>query len=211
MTHRDTPVVRWYCLSIMAPDRSRPVERPETVWLGEQIRTRRRGRFSLETLAKRAGISSGLLSEIERGKGNPSFATLLKLAEALEMDPSDFFRFKSSSWRDDHVVRKPERQSMSFPDGRLIEVLSPRLDFPIVMWKSIYPRGFDGRTRPYTVAAETCLFLIRGELIVEDQQRDACHLGPGDSLRLEAGTTFTPQNPGPDEAESIESSTLAPL
>src|SRR2546429_5812035 len=32
---------------------------------------RRKGRMTVEELAARAGVSSGLISQIERGKGNP--------------------------------------------------------------------------------------------------------------------------------------------
>ncbi|MFJ9565143.1 helix-turn-helix domain-containing protein [Streptomyces fuscichromogenes] len=195
----------------MPPGRDKTAITPEAVWLGELIRTRRRGRFSIETLAQRAGISAGLLSEVERGKGNPSFLTLLKLAEALEMQPADFFRFNDSAWRDDHLVRKSERQRMSFPDGRVIEVLSPRLDLPVVMWKTVYPPGYDGRSVPCTVGAETSLVVARGSLVVAQQDGETWHLSPGDALRLEAGTVFGPLNPGAEAAETIEASSASPL
>lgn len=186
-------------------------QRPEAVWLGELIRSRRRGRFSIETLAQRSGISAGLLSEIERGKGNPSFSTLLKLADALEMDPVEFFRINTTTWKDERVVKKADRQRMSFPDGHLVEILSPRLDLPLVMWKAIYPIGFDGRGRPLTVPAETSLVITRGQLIIEQPDGDNLHLNQGDSLRLEAGMLFGARNSAPDITEAIGSSLMSPL
>ncbi|KAA1176969.1 helix-turn-helix domain-containing protein [Rhizobium tropici] len=187
------------------------VQRPETVWLGELIRSRRRGRFSIESLAQRSGISAGLLSEIERGKGNPSFSTLLKLAEALEMDPVEFFRISATAWKDERVVKKAERQRMSFADGRLVEILSPRLDLPLIMWKAIYPIGFDGSGRPITMPAETCLVITRGQLIIEQPDGDTLYLNQGDSFRLEAGSLFGPRNSAPDITEAIGSSLVSPL
>jgi transcriptional regulator with XRE-family HTH domain len=58
------------------------------VALGAVIRTARAGRYTLAALASRAGISTGLLSLIERGSGNPSFTTLIRIATALDMEPA---------------------------------------------------------------------------------------------------------------------------
>jgi transcriptional regulator with XRE-family HTH domain len=194
----------------MRAERDDAPERQEAAWLGELIRTRRRGRFSLESLARRSGVSAGLLSEIERGMGNPSYITLLKLADALEMEPAEFFRASASQYCDDHLVRVADRQRMSFPDGRYIEVLSPRLDLATVMWRSVYPPGTDNRKQPSAVPAETCLVVTRGRILVEFQGRSDT-LEEGDSLRLEAGVLFGVFNPGSDAAESVAASTMPPF
>ena len=47
-------------------------------------RLRDEARLSLASLAAAAELSPGLLSQIERGMGNPSFTTLIKLAHALD-------------------------------------------------------------------------------------------------------------------------------
>src|SRR5437667_6587222 len=49
-------------------------------------------RFYLET-----DFSKGHLSEILRGKGSPSVATLVKLAKALDVEVKDFFIFPDRS------------------------------------------------------------------------------------------------------------------
>lgn len=51
--------------------------------VGGAIRQARSGRYTLAQLAQRSGTSSGLLSLIERGQGNPSFETLSRIATAL--------------------------------------------------------------------------------------------------------------------------------
>ena len=53
--------------------------------VGAAIRKERAGRFSLAELARRSHTSVGILSVIERGKGNPSFDTLARIADALEV------------------------------------------------------------------------------------------------------------------------------
>ena len=52
-------------------------------------------RFYLET-----GFSKGHLSEILRGKGSPTVATLVKIAAALDVDVRDLFVFPDRSLRD---------------------------------------------------------------------------------------------------------------
>lgn len=44
-------------------------------------------RLTQEILSERACISSDYLSEIERGKKVPSLKRLIKIAEALELEP----------------------------------------------------------------------------------------------------------------------------
>lgn len=53
--------------------------------IGAAIRRARAGRFTLVQLAKRSRTSSGLLSLIERGQGNPSYETMGRIAEALSI------------------------------------------------------------------------------------------------------------------------------
>jgi transcriptional regulator with XRE-family HTH domain len=184
-------------------------ERQEAVRLGEFIRTRRRHRFSLEALARRSGISAGLLSEIERGKGNPSYFTLIKLAVALDMEPAEFFRPRSSN-RDEHIVRVADHQRMSFPDGHYIEILSPRLDLPTVMWKAVYPPGTDNRSMPFTIGTETALVVLRGRITATFQGRDI-FLEEGDAIRLEAGVRYGAGNLGESVAELLGASSTSPF
>jgi transcriptional regulator with XRE-family HTH domain len=199
----------------MTEDRKAAPERREAVWLGELIRSRRRGRFSLEALAKRAGISSGLLSEIERGKGNPSYFTLLKLAEALGMDPAEFFRFNAETG-DGRVVRAAARQLNLLPDGHYVEFLSPRLDLPTVMWKFVHPPGNDYRDKPYHLVAEIALVVIRGKILIRIQNRrdlppEDILLEEGDAIRVEAGVDYGVCNPGDEDAEVIAASSSVPV
>jgi transcriptional regulator with XRE-family HTH domain len=69
-----------------------PLETGITQVLGESLRTRREGLgLSLRGAAERAGISPAHLSEVERGRKEPSLAKLSALAEALETTPGEVF------------------------------------------------------------------------------------------------------------------------
>ena len=50
---------------------------------------RRERRFSLDQLSARAGVSKGMLVQIERGATNPSIGTLCKVAAALGVSVAD--------------------------------------------------------------------------------------------------------------------------
>lgn len=66
------------------PRRSKP-RSPEHAALGEAIRRLRLGaKLSQEQLAERAGTDLTQVGGIERGVRNPSYTTLLRLADALE-------------------------------------------------------------------------------------------------------------------------------
>ncbi len=54
--------------------------------MGVRLRALRKERkLTTERLAETAGVSAGLISQIERGHGNPSFATLVQLAHGLQL------------------------------------------------------------------------------------------------------------------------------
>jgi transcriptional regulator with XRE-family HTH domain len=102
------------------------VVRDEVERLGRLIRAARGERYSLEALAARSGVSAGLLSQIERGIGNPSFQTLLRVAHALDIPVAQLLvggaeRKPESSF----LVRTHERRHITWPkEGMSWDILS---------------------------------------------------------------------------------------
>ncbi|MFD0507806.1 helix-turn-helix domain-containing protein [Streptomyces chiangmaiensis] len=63
-----------------------PTIAPMVAAIGETVRSIRRERtLTLEQLAEASGLSAGVISQLERGIGNPAFATLVQLAHALDV------------------------------------------------------------------------------------------------------------------------------
>lgn len=64
--------------------------------LGARIKTLRKQRgWSQEQLAERVGISTQYVSNIERGKENPTLDLLLRLADGLAVSPTEMFDFEA--------------------------------------------------------------------------------------------------------------------
>jgi len=64
--------------------------------LGARIKALRKQQgWSQEQLAERVGISTQYVSNIERGKENPTLDLLLRLAEVLRVAPVDIFDFEA--------------------------------------------------------------------------------------------------------------------
>lgn len=61
----------------------------------QQIRKRRR--LTLEQLATLSGVSRSMLSQIERGQANPTFATLWNLTRSLNIDISELVGGQTSN------------------------------------------------------------------------------------------------------------------
>lgn len=62
---------------------------------GERLKKfRTEKKLSLRALADIADMDFGNINEIETGKINPTLTTIVRLAEALEIDPAGFFSRK---------------------------------------------------------------------------------------------------------------------
>jgi transcriptional regulator with XRE-family HTH domain len=58
---------------------------------------RKRRKLTLEQLATRSGVSKSMLSQIERGEANPTFAVVWSLTQSLEIDFSDLIGGSSAA------------------------------------------------------------------------------------------------------------------
>jgi transcriptional regulator with XRE-family HTH domain len=172
--------------------------------VGEVIRTARRGRYSVEQLATRAGVSSGLISQIERGLGNPSLAALLRLAQALGISPHDLV--ERPPGRQTAVVRRGGRRVYGLVSGdELLELLVPNLHRTVVITRAVVPPGWNNRASPFEAYhGDAVVHLLAGQLIVFVGQPIA--LREGDTLTLTPGPLpFRAwwENPGIEPAEVI--------
>lgn len=156
-----------------------------SVDVGSRLRELRQERGkSMRALARMSGLSTNALSMIERGRTSPSVSTLYKIAEALEIPITAFFRTEPA--KDQIVFRKAaERTRISFQRG---------------LWEGLGGEFFVGQMEPFMLTLESgassglygmihsgheFVLCLRGVLEYEvEGQRFV--LEPGDSLLFAA-------------------------
>lgn len=155
--------------------------------LGAEIRRARVGRFTVHELAERAGISVGLLSQIERGLGNPSFKTLQKIATALDLRIGQLLEAAGEDDGHPAVVRHAERTRIQFgSEGLVYELLTPSLRGRLEVLQTTVPAGFSNESHPFRHEGEECVVLLEGALSVEIEgiRHD---LSAGDAITYDSG------------------------
>lgn len=152
---------------------------------GVRLRSLRKERqLTTERLAEVAGVSVGVISQIERGNGNPSFATLVQLAHGLQLPVGQLLESNNTH---NVVVRKGERRRLDShglvtgDEGRY-ELLTPDLNGALEANWVVTPPGHDTSATPYRHNGEEFGIVLSG---VKDVYLDGvCHrLNEGDSIR----------------------------
>lgn len=179
------------------------------VALGQELRRQRRAReLTVEELAELAGVSSGLVSQLERGRANPSLSNLQKLARALGMPPVSLFSPIEPPQPSRYgVVRAGARKQLVLPqEGIVYELLTPDLNRKLEMIRSVVPVDYDTSAVPYVHEGEECVHVLRGriEAGIGDER---IVLEPGDSITYDAIVPHWWRNVGGLEGELISAVT----
>jgi transcriptional regulator with XRE-family HTH domain len=159
--------------------------------LGAALRVeRQRQGLTVQALSERSGVSFGLISQLERGRGNPSFAALHRLASALALPLTKFL----NGFEDDSMlVRAGEGRLLPVrPEERAQqrvrrEVLTPVTQTTLQMIRSTLPVGFTNEAHPYRHLGTETVTVERGSLIVVHGQR-RMELGVGDTATYGCST-----------------------
>lgn len=134
--------------------------------VGKEIRRLRTMRaMTLEQLARSARVSAGLLSQIERGRGNPSFNTLVSVAHALG---TSIARLVAGEQRVSPVVRRHERRRLDLATGQraessmVAELLNLRPDSLLEVIRIEAPPGYTTEDTPYSHQGEEFGLVLEG-------------------------------------------------
>jgi transcriptional regulator with XRE-family HTH domain len=153
--------------------------------VGEAVRSLRRGLgVTIDLLAERSQLSVGVVSQLERGIGNPSFATLVQLAHGLDVPVGRLFHIDE---RTSPVVRKAERRRLGGHDAptgnATYELLTPDLSGALeAHWVTASP-GHDTSRNPFRHNGEEFGVVISGAVDVY-VDGTKYHLDEGDSIRF---------------------------
>lgn len=147
-------------------------------------RSRKRLGMSVQSLAEAAGVSFGLVSQLERGLGNPSLNSLQRISRALGLGLGQLFVEPGAELV---VVPASERELMpedsDVPFDRQVrrELLTPRTAWVQVI-RSTLPVGFSNEARPYRHLGTETTLVEQGTLILGRAGR---------RVELSAGDTAT--------------------
>jgi transcriptional regulator with XRE-family HTH domain len=151
--------------------------------LGEHLRERRKViGLTLQTVADRAGLTAGFISQVERGLAAPSLSSLTSICRVLDLDPGTVFaqpqppgpttkQGERPVWGIDPATMSYERLTSTFPGNVLRSV--------------IIHEAPGHRSEPISHEGEEMFFILRGALTVEVESQ--CHiLRPGDSIHFDS-------------------------
>lgn len=173
------------------------------IGLGRAIKAARRGRnLTVERLGREAGVSTGLISQLERGRGNPSFLTLQRLAEALELPFGHFMQGPQS--QGGMVVRADQRKRLIMPHTTEIvhELLTPDLRGSLEVLRTSVPPGWSNQDQPFHHSGEECVHVLSGTLQVT-VGTSTFDLAEGDSITYPSATLHWYENHSSEPAVII--------
>lgn len=172
--------------------------------MGAEIRRLRLAKgLTIHQVAQRAGLSTGLISQIERDLTSPSVASLWQISHALET-PIGYFL---SEREGPVVVRKDARKKIRLPASNVTyELLSPDLQGKIEFLLVETEPGEAAQSELVSHPGEEYGFVIEGRLKVKLGDQEFI-LEKGDSVRFDSSIPHRFINIGRTRAISIWAST----
>ena len=164
-------------------------------------------------LAKKSGLSSGFISQIERNLVNPSVSTLKKIGNALNVPVGTFFEKTNSkeetnefSLKKSPVVHENQRKILSPNNGVIFYLLNPDMSGDIEFILDIFEPGATTGEELYSHPGEECGLILEGELevILEDKKY---LLKKGDSITFKSTILHRKTNTGKSKSISIWANT----
>ncbi|WP_328630378.1 helix-turn-helix domain-containing protein [Streptomyces sp. NBC_00356] len=173
--------------------------------IGNRIRELRKAhKMTVRELAAAAGVSTGLVSQVERGLTDPSLETLRRLSAALGLPLFDLFRQDEAE--EVALVRRERRIQVRSPQGGIeytrVSAGSARLE---VLEGTLEPGGASSDAR-YSHPSEECVLVVSGSLVVEAGD-GRYELGPGDSCTFDSRVPHRYVNEGDEAARFLVSVT----
>ena len=115
-------------------------EGTQSINVGGRLRELRKEReLSMRALARKSGLSVNALSMIERGRTSPSVSTLYKIADALDVPITAFFRLEPP--KQEIVYRKSDQRT--------------QIPFTRGVWEGLGGESFVGGVEPLLLTLES--------------------------------------------------------
>lgn len=164
--------------------------------IGREVRAfRKKQDLTVNDLAKLTGLSTGMLSKIERGIASPSLATLRSLSAALQVPVTAFFR-KFEEQRDATFVKAGEGlviERRGTRAGHQYQLLGHSLGKTIAVEPYLITLTKESEVFPvFQHAGMEFIYMLEGR--IDYRYSDKTYtLGPGDSLFFDADAPHGPE------------------
>jgi transcriptional regulator with XRE-family HTH domain len=159
--------------------------------------------LSQRELAKRAGVTNGLISLIEQNRVSPSVSSLKKVLDGIPMTLADFFTLDLGG---QPPVFFPREELSNVGKGSVeLRLVGSRLKRSMSILHERYAPNADTGEEMLTHAGEEGGVIVRGriELTVGGESRV---LGPGDAYYFKSSLPHRFRNIGRDECEIVSAS-----
>src|SRR5690554_5022315 len=164
---------------------------------------RKKRGLTLEQLAAASGVSRSMLSQIERGKANPTLAVTLRIAQAFGMNIADLV---DQPWTASRIeVVRADDASQLFRDDRdcRIRTLSPlHMEKNVEFYEIRLAPGARLQSAAHFDGTCELLTVTQGQARISAGE-NRCALGPGDSAHYHADLEHTIENSGEKELVSF--------
>jgi transcriptional regulator with XRE-family HTH domain len=169
--------------------------------IGLHIRaTRKRRRLTLEEVATAAGLTTGYLSQIERGLAVPTLTALKRIADSLSVHLATFFQDEELA-SPYGLVRRTDRPDFRHPiSGQIYQQLMRT--WTGRMNAAVYSLRPGEQTQRMSHAGEEFAFVLAGEIEYRIGNR-GYRMAAGDSLYFDCVQTHCVLNVGDIEASWI--------
>lgn len=174
--------------------------------VARRLRVVRKSRgLSQRELARRTGVGSGTISQIEAGATQPSVSVLKRILDGVPMDLATFFSFELTADATP-VVRRSELVDIGAPGVKYLLVAAQRAGRSLQMLHEFYEPGRDSGRRTLSHEGEECGVVVAGtlELTVGDE---VYTLASGDAYYFASATPHRFRNPGPAICEVVSACT----
>jgi len=166
--------------------------------------------FTLDTLAARAGVSRGMLIQIEQARTNPSIGTVVKIGDALGISVTTLLDYEQGPKvrivPADQAVRLWHTDAGSY--SRLL--VGTEAPGPLEMWDWRLMPGESSSSDPHPVGTVELAHVRTGELTLTVEGAEH-HVPAGASVTFEANAPHGYGNQGDTPVEFVLTVSVPPV
>lgn len=173
--------------------------------IGTRIREiRKQKNMSLNQLAKKAGLASSFLSQVERNLNSLSVKSLRAIAMALDVPAFNLIE----SPQKEMIVRKGKRPVIHLPHtGQSYELLSPNELTPIRLLRLKLEPGISNAEKPMQHNGSEIIFVLKGTINANINDKEYV-LNEGDTILFESANPHYYYNDSSEEVEVLIATTM---